>query len=77
MTDPTIDPGVAAVLTECDDLLSTALRAVEIGAYPGPDWRRRAKEMRALLRTIRVDDHARRDHDRGICEIQPADKAKE
>ena len=67
MTDPTLDPGVAAVLTECDDLLSTALRAVEIGAYPGPAWRARAKGMRELLRTIRGDDHASRDHDRGIC----------
>ena len=55
MTTPTLDPGIAAVLTECDDLLSTALRAVEIGAYPGPDWRRRAKEMRELLRAVLHD----------------------
>jgi hypothetical protein len=41
--------GVRAVFADCHALISTALTAVEIGAYPGPAWRTRAGEMKALL----------------------------
>lgn len=57
---PDLSPGVVAVLTDCDALLATAIRAVEIGAHPGPEWRKQAKEMRAWLTMILTDERARR-----------------
>lgn len=42
---PTIDPALAALLRDCRDTISLALKAAEIQAYPGMAWRKRAKEQ--------------------------------
>lgn len=44
--------GYLAVLQDCDDLLATALKAAEIGAFPGPAWRARASDMRTLIEEV-------------------------
>ena len=43
------DAGYRALLADCRDTISLALRAVEIGAYPGPAWRQRAKDLVAII----------------------------
>lgn len=43
------DAGYRALLADCRDTISLALRAVEIGASPGPAWRKRAKELIAII----------------------------
>lgn len=44
--------GYRVLLRDCDDLIATALRAVEIGAFPGPSWRERAAAMRVLIAEV-------------------------
>lgn len=44
--------GYRVLLRDCDDLIATALRAVEIGAFPGPSWRERAAAMRGMIREV-------------------------
>ena len=44
--------GYVVLLRDCDDLITTALRAVEIGAFPGPAWRERAAAMRVLIAEV-------------------------
>lgn len=45
-------PALRTIAREGRDLVSLALRAVECGAFPGPDWRRRAKEYVQLVDSI-------------------------
>lgn len=47
--DRPLDPGVAALLRDCRDLISLATRAAEVQATPGPAWRKRAAD---LMKTI-------------------------
>lgn len=47
------DPGMRAVLADCRARLSLALSAVELGAYPGPEWRAGTAQLIALLDTVK------------------------
>ena len=48
--DPFSDrAGFLAVLRDCRASIDLALRAVELGAYPGPGWRAEAKRLVAMI----------------------------
>ena len=47
LTDEAV--GLHALLRDAADLVSLALRAVEIGAFPGPAWRERAGELAKVV----------------------------
>ena len=43
------EPGYRALLTDVKSTLATAITAAEIGAFPGPAWRQRAKDLIAII----------------------------
>lgn len=45
--------GTAAVLADCRERLSLALKCVEIGAYPGPAWREGAAQLVELIDRVK------------------------
>ena len=48
------DAGYRALLAGCREALSLALKAAEIGAYPGPAWRQRAKDLIAIIDRVKA-----------------------
>jgi hypothetical protein len=55
-----LDSGVRALFLDCRASIDLALKAVELGAYPGPAWRKSAAETLKLIDRVTRAPKARK-----------------